>query len=87
MVTTNAEIVKPRYLVLTRLWFYVMLKTPKQERVRYDIHILFHVGGNRLLSIIVYTTGLVGVRCSGVEYHYFVFFTNFTISVLFHHDI
>ena len=24
------------------------------------------------------------VRCSDVEYHYFVFFTNITISALFH---
>ena len=27
-----------------------------------------------------------GARCSGVGHRYFVFVTNFTISVLFHHD-
>ena len=67
--------------------FYVNWKTSKHGRVRYDLHIHFHVSGNRLLYIPVYTTGLVCVCCSGVEYHYFVSFTNFTIIVLFHRDI
>ena len=37
-----------------------------------------------------YTTGdypqLLGVRCFDVEYRCCVFFTNFNISALFHHD-